>query len=68
MKEYKGKIRLIVKHYPYKYRDFSHISAEAAMAANEQGKFWEMHHLLLKNHLNLTEEALLNMQKRQIWT
>ena len=59
MKEYKGKIRLIVKHYPYKYIDFSHISAEAAMAAHDQGKFWEMHHLLLKKSPVLDRGSLI---------
>mgnify|MGYP001581558407 FL=1 len=63
MKEYKGKIRLIVKHYPYKYRDFSHISAEAAMAANEQGRFWEMHHLLLKKSPQLDRNSLIKYAK-----
>ena len=63
MKEYKGKIRLIVKHYPYKYRDFSHIAAEAAMAAHDQGKFWEMHHLLLKKSPQLDRESLIKYAK-----
>src|SRR3989304_6298690 len=59
MKEYKGRIRLIVKHYPYKYRDYSHIAAEAAMAALDQGKFWEMHHLLLKKSPRLDRDSLI---------
>ena len=63
MKEYKGKIRLIVKHYPYKYRDFSHIAAEAAMAAHDQGKFWEMHHLLPKKSPQLDRESLIKYAK-----
>ena len=63
MREYKGKIRLVVKHYPYKYRDFSHIAAEAAMAANEQGRFWEMHHLLLKKSPQLDRNSLIKYAK-----
>jgi protein-disulfide isomerase len=63
MREYKGKIRLIVKHYPYKYRDFSHISAQAAMAAHDQGRFWEMHHLLLKKSPQLDRESLIKYAK-----
>lgn len=63
MREYKGKIRLVVKHYPYKYRDFSHIAAEAAMSANEQGRFWEMHHLLLKKSPQLDRESLIKYAK-----
>ncbi len=59
MKEYKGKIRLIVKHYPYRYRDFSHIAAEAAMAANDQSKFWEMHHLMLSKSPVLDRGSLI---------
>jgi len=63
MREYKGKIRLVVKHYPYKYRDFSHIAAEAAIAANDQGKFWEMHHLLLKKSPQLDRGSLIKYAK-----
>jgi len=59
MKEYKGRVRLIIKHYPYKYRDYSHLAAEAALAAQDQGKFWEMHHLLLKNYPDLERKSLI---------
>jgi protein-disulfide isomerase len=45
--------------YPYKYRDFSHIAAEAALAAREQGKFWEMHYMLLENSPRLDRESLI---------
>jgi protein-disulfide isomerase len=59
MKEYKGRLRLIVKHYPYKYRDYSHLAAEAALAAQDQGKFWEMHHYLLKHSPDLDRKNLI---------
>lgn len=49
----------MVKHYPYKYRDFSHISAEASLAAMDQGKFWEMHDLLLKKSPKLDKGSLV---------
>jgi protein-disulfide isomerase len=45
--------------YPYKYRDFSHIAAEAALAAWEQGKFWEMHNKLLENSPRLDRNSLV---------
>lgn len=54
---------MIIKHYPYKYRDFSHIAAEAAMAAHEQGKFWQMHELLLKRSPQLDRENLIRYAK-----
>ncbi len=45
--------------YPYRYRDFSHIAAEAALAARDQGKFWEMHNKLLENSPKLDRESLI---------
>lgn len=44
---------------PYRYRDFSHIAAEAALAARDQGKFWEMHQLLLKRSPRLERDSLI---------
>ena len=40
MEAYPGKIRLVIKNYPYKYRDFSRIAAEASLAAGDQGKYF----------------------------
>lgn len=59
MDEYKGKIRLIIKNYPYKYRDYSHIAAEALLAAGDQGKYWEMHDKLLEHSPKLDRESLI---------
>ena len=59
LKDYKGKIRLVVKMNPYKYRDFSHIAAEAVLAARDQGKFWEIHQLLLKKSPQLDRNSLI---------
>lgn len=47
MQEYQGRLRLVIKHYPYRYRDYSALAAQAAEAARAQGKFWEMHDLML---------------------
>ncbi|MBA4373135.1 MAG: hypothetical protein C0402_09785 [Thermodesulfovibrio sp.] len=56
---YKNKVRLVIKNYPYKYRDYSRIAAEASLAAADQGKYWEMHDLLLKNSPKLDRESLI---------
>jgi len=63
MDTHKGKIRLVVKNYPYKYRDYSHIAAEAALAAMDQGKFCEMHRLLLKKSPQLDRQSILGYAK-----
>jgi protein-disulfide isomerase len=59
MEEYPGKIRLILKNYPYRYRDYSHLAAEALLAAGDQGKYWEMHDIMLKNSPTLDRESLI---------
>jgi len=63
MDTFKGKVRLVVKNNPYKYRDYSHIAAEASLAAADQGKYWEMHDLLLKHSPKLDRNSLINYAK-----
>jgi protein-disulfide isomerase len=71
MKEYQGRARLVIKHFPYVYRDYSHMYAEALFAAGDQGKYWEMHDALLRETpflgrgvvLNYAEELGLDMKR-----
>jgi len=59
MDAYAGKVRLVVKNYPYIYRDYSHLAAEASLDARDQGKYWEMHDLLLKRSPKLDRASLI---------
>lgn len=59
LQAYPGKILLVIKNYPYKYRDFSKIAAEATLAARDQGKYWEMHDLLLARSPKLDRASLI---------
>lgn len=43
MKKYSGKISLEYKSFPLSFHENAEKSAEAALCAGEQGKFWEMH-------------------------
>ena len=61
---YKGKVRLVIKNYPYIYRDYSHMAAEASLAARDQGKYWEMHELLLKKSPKLDRESLISYAQK----
>ncbi len=63
MNTYKGKVRLVIKNYPYKYRDYSRIAAEASLAARDQGKYWEMHDLLIKRSPKLDRQSLIGYAK-----
>ena len=49
----------MLKNYPYKYRDYSYIAAEALLAAGEQGKYWEMHDVMLENSPTLDKASLV---------
>jgi len=60
LEEYKGKVRFVIKLFPYKYRDFAFIAAEATLAARDQGKFWEMHWLLHENFPRLDRDSLIS--------
>jgi protein-disulfide isomerase len=61
---YKSKVRLVIKNYPYIYRDYSHLAAEAALAARDQGKYWEMHDLLLKQSPKLDRNSLISYARK----
>jgi protein-disulfide isomerase len=63
MTAYQGKIRLVIKNYPYIYRDYSHLAAEASLDARDQGKYWEMHDLLLRRSPKLERESLIRYAK-----
>ncbi len=59
MQTYKGRVRLVIKNYPYRYRDFARIAAEASLAARDQGKYWEMQDLLIKRSPKLDRASLI---------
>src|ERR1019366_1567913 len=71
MKEYAGKVRVAWRNMPLPFHDKAKPAAIAAMAANEQGKFWQMHEKLFKNQQALgpddlqkyAQEIGLNMPK-----
>ena len=71
VKEYGNKVRVVWKNNPLPFHDHAMDAAEAAMAANEQGKFWPMHDLMFKNQQALDRPSLdkyaaevgLNMSK-----
>ncbi|MCC6624030.1 MAG: thioredoxin domain-containing protein [Deltaproteobacteria bacterium] len=48
-KDYAGKVRVIFKHNPLPFHKDAVPASYAAMCAQEQGKFWEMHDKLFEN-------------------
>jgi len=58
LKEYPGKIRFYFRHYPLPFHPDARLAAEAALGAEADGKFWEMHDKLFANSQNLKREDL----------
>jgi protein-disulfide isomerase len=59
MQTYPDQIRRVIKNYPYKYRDFARMAAEASLAARDQGKYWEMHEILITRSPKLDRVSLI---------
>ncbi|MHB9097402.1 MAG: DsbA family protein [Syntrophales bacterium] len=60
MDAYKGKIRLVVKNFPYILLGYSNMAAEASLAARDQGKYWEMYELLFARSPKLDRVSLIS--------
>ena len=57
-KEFPGQVRIVFKHNPLPFHQDAQLAAEATLAANEQGKFWEYHDKLFENQKALKRENL----------
>jgi protein-disulfide isomerase len=57
-KQYAGKVKMIFKHQPLPMHSNAKAAAMASMAANEQGRFWEMHDKLFANQQSLDPASL----------
>lgn len=55
---YPGKIRRIFKHYSHDSGDVGALPHLASLAANQQGKFWEMHHSIMTRPLDNRADLL----------
>ena len=53
-----GKVRLVFKDLPLNIHQHALKAAQAAHCAGDQGKYWEMHHILFKNINHLQTNKL----------
>jgi protein-disulfide isomerase len=59
LEEYEGKIRFNFRHFPLTLiHQRSMKAGEAAVAAAQEGKFWEMHNILFSNRRSLGTTSL----------
>jgi protein-disulfide isomerase len=57
-KKYGDKVRIVFRQYPLPIHYNAPKAAEAALCANDQGKFWEMHDAMFADQQGLAPEGL----------
>lgn len=63
LKKYNGKVRYVFKHFPLSFHKWAKPASYAAVAAQNQGKFWEYYAKLYTDVKNINEETLVNYAK-----
>lgn len=63
MKAYPKDIRLVFKQFPLDMHPQARISAQAALAAQNQGKFWELHDKMFANYRQLSRDRIIAMAR-----
>ncbi|MFH0900115.1 MAG: thioredoxin domain-containing protein [Pseudomonadota bacterium] len=62
-KLYGKNVRIVFKQHPLDFHQNAKVAAQAALAAHEQGKFWEMHDKMFANQRSLSRESLEGFAK-----
>ena len=63
LKLFPNDIRLVYKQFPLSMHPHARKAAAAALAANDQGKFWQMHDKLFANFRQLSDEHINALAK-----
>lgn len=64
--DYPGKVNLVYKHFPLGADATAYLPHEAALAAGEQGKFWEMHDALFAHQDQLADRTRIVALAREL--
>lgn len=56
--KYPEEVKLVFKNFPLRNHKFARKAAIAALAAKNQGKFWDFHDRLFKNYSRLSEQKI----------
>lgn len=59
IKRYPKQVQWVFKHFPLDFHPDARLAHAAAMAAGEQGKFWEMHDLIFLRQTAIKREHLI---------
>jgi protein-disulfide isomerase len=61
LEKYPQQVKLVFKNFPLGNHRFARPAAAAALAAGEQGRFWEYHDKLFEIHNRLNEGSFLKI-------
>ena len=58
LETYGDQVRIVYKHFPLSFHRAARPAAIASMAAQEQGRFWELHDVMLESYRTLSAGRL----------
>ena len=61
LEQFPNDLNYVIKHFPLSRHQLADDGALAALAAGNQGKFWEFHSQLLEHHDSLDEDKILEI-------
>jgi protein-disulfide isomerase len=61
MKVLPTQVKLIFKQFPLDQHSQAYLAAQAALAAHQQGKFWQLHDLMFANRTHLSRNEILTL-------
>jgi protein-disulfide isomerase len=62
LERFPQQVKVIFKHFPLRNHKYAFKAAQASMAADKQGKFWEFHDLLFKDYSNLNDQKVTEIR------
>lgn len=60
---YPKQVKHVVKNFPLRSHRYARKAAAAALAAHEQGKFWDYHKLLFQNYRSINDKKIQELAK-----
>ena len=60
----KNEVKIVFKNFPLRNHKFAGPAAIAALAANKQGKFWELHDQLYENYNRLNDQKIRELAQQ----
>lgn len=64
LKTYPNDVNYVIKNFPLSFHPNARPAAKAALAAGEQGKYWEMVDLILADNSQLSDDKYLEFAKK----